>query len=45
MADHTPTTLMPIEAKKGAGAVKGLNDVNLNNRAFILATAFVFFVT
>jgi hypothetical protein len=45
MANRTPSNYPPKEVKQCAGVVKGLNDDDLNNRAFILVTAFVFFVT
>ena len=43
MTDRTPDNHPPKEVKQHTGAVKGLNDDDLNNRAFILVTAFVFF--
>ena len=43
MTDRTPDNHPPKEVEQHTGAVKGLNDDNLNNRAFILVTAFVFF--
>ena len=45
MTNHTSPNHQPKEVKQHAGVVRGLdNDDNLNNRAFILVTAFVFFV-
>ena len=45
MTDRTPTNHPPkeVKVKQHPGAVKGLNDDGLNDRAFILVTAFVFF--
>jgi hypothetical protein len=42
MTNRTPTNCLPKEVKQCAGAVKGLDDDDLNDRAFLLVTAFVF---
>ena len=42
MTDRTSTTPVYEEAKKRAGAVKGIDETDLNDMAFKLVTMFVF---